>query len=100
MNKPNTWGVYLADNQKFGPHGVGTVHVNCLVNGSWNKCVLEGVLYVPFLKKNMFSIGQAIDKRFVTTYIKNTCLHIIMGRKMHFLTKRCFKIPMFKLVSH
>ncbi len=31
---------------------------------------------MPFLKKNNFSIGQAIDKRLVITYRKNTCFFI------------------------
>ncbi len=76
MIEPNTWGVDLVNNQKFWAHGVGTIHVNHLVNWNWHKHVLEGVLYVPFLKKNNFSIGQAIDKRLVITYRKNTCFFI------------------------
>jgi hypothetical protein len=36
MIEPNTWGVDLANNQKFWVHGVGNIRVNCLVNGSWH----------------------------------------------------------------
>jgi hypothetical protein len=34
MIEPNTWGVDIVNNQKFCAHGVGTIHVNCLGNGS------------------------------------------------------------------
>ncbi len=32
MIEPNTWGVDLANNQKFWAHRVGTIHVNHLVS--------------------------------------------------------------------
>jgi hypothetical protein len=57
MIEPNTWGVDLANNQKLWAHGVGIIHVNYLVSGKWHKHVLEGVLYVSFLKIFFFSIG-------------------------------------------
>jgi hypothetical protein len=40
------------------------------------KCVLEGVFYVFFLKKVLFSVDQAVNKGLVTTYINNTCFLI------------------------
>ncbi len=72
MTEPNTWGANLANIQKLWAHGVGIIHVNYLVSGKWLKHVLEGVLYMPFLKKFIFSIGQATNKGFITTYKKNT----------------------------
>jgi len=71
MIEPNTWGIDLVKNQKLWADDVGTIHVNCLVKGSWDKRVLKGILYMPFMKKNLFSIGQTINKGLVITYRNN-----------------------------
>jgi hypothetical protein len=36
---------------------------------------------MPFLKKNMFLIGQVVNKGLVTTYINNTCFSLMLEGK-------------------
>ncbi|KAG0625849.1 hypothetical protein M758_2G084400, partial [Ceratodon purpureus] len=67
------WPVMVADNRKLWVRGVGRIKANCLVNEKWELRVLDQVLYVPALKKNLFSVGKAADKGFVTTYTRTTC---------------------------
>jgi len=42
--------------------GYGTIEILALVHGKWVSRTLENVLYVPKLKKNLFSIGAATSK--------------------------------------
>lgn len=49
--------VSLGDDGQCAVKGVGTVHIEKLINGKWIKARIENVLYVPSLKKNLFSVG-------------------------------------------
>jgi hypothetical protein len=67
------WPVMIADNRRPWARGVGNINVQCCINKKWEKKILQRVLYVPELRKNLFSVGQAADKGFVTTYTCNAC---------------------------
>ncbi|CAD7080035.1 unnamed protein product [Hermetia illucens] len=44
--------------------GTCTVLIDRLVNGKWCKARIENVLYVPKIRKNLFSVGVCTDKGF------------------------------------
>ncbi|KMQ85887.1 retrovirus-related pol polyprotein from transposon tnt 1-94, partial [Lasius niger] len=50
--------------------GVGKVPIEKCVNGQWELAYLLNVLYVPGLRKNLFSVGAAA-RRGVTSYVYN-----------------------------
>ncbi len=63
------WPIMVANNQKLWICGVGIIKVQCVINGRWEKKSLSRVLYMLELKKNLFSVGQATNRGFVTTYM-------------------------------
>ena len=67
------WPVMIADNWRLWVRGVGCIQIQCEVNGSWYPRDIHRVLYVPELRKNLFSVGQAADKGFITTYTRHSC---------------------------
>ena len=50
--------VTLGDDDVCDITGEGTVNILKCVNGSWEQYRIEGVLYVPRLKKNLLSLGM------------------------------------------
>ena len=54
--------VMLGDGTPCEVEGTGTVHIERLVNGKWIPRRIEDVLYVPDLKKNLFSVGTCMRK--------------------------------------
>lgn len=56
--------VQLGDNSTLQVKGKGTVHINAFANNNWKKCTIENVLYVPELKKNLFSESVITKKGF------------------------------------
>jgi len=51
--------------------GYGEIKVLVLVNGQWEPRILENVLYVPKLKKNLYSIGTATNKNLKVVFKEN-----------------------------
>uniref|UniRef100_A0ABD2VV02 Uncharacterized protein n=1 Tax=Trichogramma kaykai TaxID=54128 RepID=A0ABD2VV02_9HYME len=47
--------VTLGDNKRYEVVGIGTIHVERLVNNEWRDGRIENVLHVPGLKKNLLS---------------------------------------------
>ncbi|CAD7087751.1 unnamed protein product [Hermetia illucens] len=56
--------ISLGDNGVCEVTGSGTVLIDRLVNGKWCKARIENVLYVPKIRKNLFSVGVCTDKGF------------------------------------
>lgn len=48
--------------------GTGTIMIDKLVNGKWHEARIENVLYVPKVRKNLFSIGVCTSKDFKMTF--------------------------------
>lgn len=54
----------LGDNDVCDVAGERTVVIKKLVDGLWRDSCIENVLYVPKLKKNLFSVGVCTRKGF------------------------------------
>ena len=67
------WSVLIANDQRFWVEGIGKVQIERWVDGQWCSGCLEGVLYVPKLRANLFSIGAAADRGVVTIYKRDGC---------------------------
>lgn len=68
------WLVNVAnDHHSLWVAGVGDIDIEYLIEGRRIKGVIKQVLYIPELKKNVFSIGQVADKNIKTTYSKEEC---------------------------
>ncbi|KYN10396.1 Copia protein [Trachymyrmex cornetzi] len=64
--------VSLGDGTKCKVHGRGTVYIQRLVDGQWLDGVLEDVLYVPDLNKNLFSVGACMNKNYRVVFTNNS----------------------------
>ncbi|KMQ88473.1 gag-pol polyprotein [Lasius niger] len=56
--------VYLGDDGVCEVSGTGNIKIERLVNGLWESATIEEVLYVPRVKKNLFSVGMCTSKGF------------------------------------
>lgn len=56
--------VSLGDDGECNVTGIGTINVQSLVNGIWEDSVIEDVLFVPRVKKDLFSVGVCATKGF------------------------------------
>ncbi|KAL3699065.1 hypothetical protein R1sor_017087 [Riccia sorocarpa] len=74
-----TWFLGVADDTQLPVEGIGDIEITCCANEEVRRAVLRGALYVPQLKKNLFSVGQAADKGFDTVYSKDTCRLVTTG---------------------
>lgn len=54
--------VQIEDNSYIEIKGYGSIELLALVNGQWEPQSLEHILYVPKLKKNLFSVGATTSK--------------------------------------
>lgn len=57
--------VRLGNQKEIEVHGKGTVMIKKYLNGQWEQSVLTEVLYVPDLRRNLFSEGAATRKGYV-----------------------------------
>lgn len=57
--------IKLGNKKEIQAHGHGTVLIKRYVNGQWEQSVLQDVLYVPDLRRNLFSEGAATRKGYV-----------------------------------
>jgi hypothetical protein len=71
--------VKLGNKQDIEVCGKGSILINKLVDGQWEQCVLKDVLYVPDLRRNLFSEGAATRKGYMI--MKNNQSALIMKDK-------------------
>lgn len=64
-NNDNNRTVKLGNKQDLEVLGEGTVLINRKVKGHWQESILENVLYVPDLRRNLFSEGAVTRKGYV-----------------------------------
>lgn len=64
----------LGDNGQCEVHGVETVLIKMLVNNIWQESRTENVLYVPSLRKNLFSVGICTSKGYDIVFKEKTVL--------------------------
>ncbi|KAM3955568.1 uncharacterized protein ACR2FA_010514 [Aphomia sociella] len=62
--RPQSNFVRLGDKSELTVLGVGTAKIKKLVNGQWYNSTINNVLYVPDLKRNLFSEGVVTSKGF------------------------------------
>lgn len=55
----NTWSVIVADDKNLWVQGIGDINITRTVDGIQKKGVLQKVLFIPELRRNLFSIGLA-----------------------------------------
>ncbi|GJQ85068.1 hypothetical protein Trydic_g5631 [Trypoxylus dichotomus] len=55
--------VTLGDNTCLQIHGKGTIRIQKFINNRWEDGLMDDVLYVPNLRKNLFSEGAVTNKR-------------------------------------
>ena len=60
--------VMLGDNGECEVRGVGTVKIRKFVNNEWFSSTIENVLYVPKLRKNLFSVGMCAARGYNVTF--------------------------------
>lgn len=60
--------VSLGDNGQREVRGKGVVHIKKLINGQWIKSQINNVLYVPSLRKNLFSAGVCASNGYKVTF--------------------------------
>lgn len=60
----NNVSVSLGDNGIYQALGSGTVFIERLIDGNWQSGRIDDVLYVPQIKKNLFSVGICTTKGF------------------------------------
>lgn len=65
--------IALGDDEECEIVGEGTVLIEKLLEGTWREARIENVLYVPKLKKNLFSVGvctrKKLEVRFKDTFV-------------------------------
>lgn len=60
FEKPLT--VRVGNGDKTPVYGKGSIEIETFVNGQWIPGIINDVLYVPFLKQNLFSVKVAAKK--------------------------------------
>lgn len=87
--------VKLGNQQNIKVCGEGTILINKQVNGTWEICKLENVLYVPELRRNLFSEGAATRKGYII--IKNNTEAMIMKNNVVVLMAHLTENNLFEL---
>lgn len=65
--------IKLGDNRTLDAVGKGSIDLNINVEGCFKLCTLVDVLYVPELKKNLFSVRSIVDKDFTVKFDNVKC---------------------------
>lgn len=92
--------VQIRDNSQIEVEGYGDIKVLALVNGEWEPRTIENVLYVPKLKKNLFSVGATTNKNLKAIFCKDK-MEIYSDRLVAVGIKQsnhCYKM-LFKTVT-
>ena len=69
----NYWPIQGIAPQPLYAAGIGTISIERLINGRWQPGYIEGVLHVPEIESNLFSITKAARKGILTTFSSHGC---------------------------
>ena len=69
-----TWAVAVADDRDLWVRGIGDIHITRLINGEHKKGILKKVLFIPDLRRNLFSIGLASKAGLSFQTLGNRCI--------------------------
>lgn len=64
--------ISLGNNTECSVAGEGTLLITKYVNGKWKDGRIENVLYVPEIRKNLFSVGICTSKGYEVIFKKNS----------------------------
>lgn len=67
------WSVTIADNHVLYVRGVGDVTIHATVNGVVTPLLLDNVLYVPHLRRNLISTGRLAEERVAIIHVRDEC---------------------------
>lgn len=103
--RPNKDGgkVSLGDGEECDIAGEGVVYVKKYTNGLWCDARIENVLYIPNLKKNLFSVGACTKKGFEVNFTRE-CVNVTRERKVvasgvrqdNDIYRMCFRVSQFR----
>lgn len=65
--------IKIANNKIIAASGIGTIEIQALVHNEWHDRQMHNVLYVPELKRSLFSVGVLIDKNFTYHAFEKIC---------------------------
>ena len=71
---PGTWAVAVADDRDLWVRGIGDINITRLVDGVNKKGVMRKVLYIPGLRRNLFSIGLATKAGIAFQALRDRCV--------------------------
>ena len=90
--------IFLGDNGECAVVGEGTIIAERLLDDKWSEVIINNVLYVPGIKKNLLSAGLCTSKGLIVTLqgdhariANNKGATIVIGEK---LTNNLFKLFM------
>lgn len=63
--------ISLGNNQICNVAGEGTVQIKRLIDGVWHDALIEKVMHVPKLRKNLFSVGVCTKKGYRVQFKNN-----------------------------
>lgn len=67
------WPIQGIAPQPLYAAGIGTIAIECLINGYWQPGHTESVLHVPGIGSNLFSITKDARKNILTTFSSHGC---------------------------
>jgi hypothetical protein len=75
--------IQIADDTKIWTRGRGSIRINALIDGQYYKGRLHQVLYVPELKRNLFSVGLISERNLSFTTLPWKCeIRTLQGKKI------------------
>lgn len=66
--------IIIGDGTVIHAKGVGIIHLQAYNGTEWTETSLNGALYVPDMKLNLFSVSSATDKGYVLEMNKEKCI--------------------------
>ena len=76
-----TWSVVVADDRDLWVRGLGDINITRIVDGIEKRGILKKVLYIPNLRRNLFSIGLVSKAGLSFQTLGDKCvLYADMGR--------------------
>lgn len=87
--------VKLGNKQNIKVCGEGTILIDKQVNGTWERCILEHVLYVPDLRRNLFSEGAATRRGYII--VKNSEKAMIMKNNVVVMSAQLTENNLYEL---
>lgn len=91
----NQKSLTLGNKQSVEVRGIGKVMIKRLVNGQWEHSMLQGVLYVPSLRRNLFSEGVIVRRGY--TIIKKHPNALIYKEKEVVMSAKITENNLYKL---